>query len=87
MALVRSMLTGVAKDFGKTTSVITNRNQRLDYGLLHSKVFCDYCDVSMQFHHQELQRGKNKGRWVNSFYCRNKACLRHDPAAQKRTRH
>lgn len=73
----------VAKNFGRTTTVKTNRNQRLDYGLLHNKVICDYCDVPMQFQHQVLKRGKNAGRWVISFYCRNKACLRHDPAAQK----
>ncbi len=73
----------VAKNFGRTTTVKTNRNQRLDYGLLHNKVICEYCDVPMQFQHQVLKRGKNTGRWVISFYCRNKTCLRHDQAAQK----
>lgn len=73
----------VAKNFGRTTAVKSNRSQRLDYGLLHNKVICDFCDVPMQFQHQVLKRGKNAGRWVISFYCRNKACLRHDTEAQK----
>ena len=74
----------VAKNFGKTTTVKTNRNQRLDYGLLHNKVICDYCDVPMQFQHQILKRGENAGRWVISFYCRNKECLRHNAEEQKK---
>lgn len=73
----------VAKDFGRTTSVKTNRNQRLDYGLLHNKVICEYCDGVMVFQHTVLKRGKNTGKWVISFYCRNKACLRHNSAEQK----
>ncbi len=73
----------VAKDFGRTTSVKTNRNQRLDYGLLHNKVICDYCDTAMQFQHTPIKRGKNAGKWVISFYCRNRACLRHNSAEQK----
>lgn len=74
----------VAKNFGRTTTVKSNRSQRLDYGLLHNKVICDYCDVPMQFQHQVIKRGKNAGRWVISFYCRNKACFRHDKAEQKK---
>lgn len=74
----------VAKNFGRTTSVKTNRNQRLDYGLLHNKVICDYCDVPMQFQHQKIARGVNTGKWVISFYCRNKKCLRHNEAEQKK---
>lgn len=78
------MLNGdVAKNFGRTTAVKSNRSPRLDYGLLNNKVICDYCDVPMQFQHQVIKRGKNAGRWVISFYCRNKACLRHDKGAQK----
>lgn len=73
----------VAKDFGRTTSVKTNRNQRLDYGLLHNKVICDYCDGAMVFQHTVIKRGKNTGKWVISFYCRNKACLRHNKTEQK----
>ena len=37
-------------------------NKRLDYGLLRNKVICDYCDTVMQFQHQEIKRGKNKGK-------------------------
>lgn len=37
----------------------------------------------MQFQHQELKRGKNAGKWLVSYYCRNKACLRHNEEAQK----
>ena len=74
----------VARDFGRATSVKTNRNKRLDYGLLNNKVICDYCDVPMQFQHTELKRGKNTGKWLISFYCRNKACIRHDKAEQKK---
>lgn len=74
----------VAKDFGRTTSVKTNRNQRLDYGLLHNKVICEYCDGVMVFQHTVLKRGKNTGKWVISFYCRNKACLRHNADEQKK---
>lgn len=73
----------VAKDFGRATAVKTNRNQRLDYGLLHNKVICDYCDIPMQFQHTPIKRGKNTGKWVISFYCRNRACLRHNLAEQK----
>ncbi len=74
----------VAKNFGKTTGVKSNRSQRLDYGLLHNKVICDFCDVPMQFQHQKLKRGKNTGKWLISYYCRNKACLRHDKEEQKK---
>lgn len=73
----------IAKDFNKKTTVKTNRTKRLNYGLLNNKVICDYCDELMQFQHQEIKRGKNKGKWVVSFYCRNKACLRHDAEKQK----
>lgn len=74
---------GVAKNFGKTSSVKTNRSERLDYGLLHNKVICDYCDVSMQFQHPPIKRGKNAGKRSVSFYCRNRACLRHNKEEQK----
>jgi DNA invertase Pin-like site-specific DNA recombinase len=73
----------IAKDFNKKTSVKTNRTKRLNYGLLNNKVICDYCDELMQFQHQPILRGKNKGKMVVSFYCRNKACLRHDTEKQK----
>lgn len=74
----------IAKDFNKKTSVKTIRISRLDYGLLRNKVICDFCDVPMQFQHQEIKRGKNTGKWLVSFYCRNKECLRHDKEEQKK---
>jgi DNA invertase Pin-like site-specific DNA recombinase len=56
-------------------------NKRLEYGLLRHKVICDYCDSEMQFQHQQLKRGKNKGKWLISFYCRNVSdCVRHNEA-------
>ncbi len=74
----------VAKNFGKTTAVKSNRSPRLDYGLLHNKVICDYCDVPMQFQHPPIRRGKNTGKRVISFYCRNKACYRYDKEDHKK---
>lgn len=74
----------VAKDFNKKTTVKTNRTSRLDYGLLRNKVICDFCDVPMQFQHQILKRGKNAGKWLVSFYCRNNECIRHNKAEQKK---
>lgn len=73
----------IAKDFNKKTTVKTNRTKRLNYGLLNNKVICDYCDELMQFQHQPILRGKNKGKMVVSFYCRNKQCLRHDTEKQR----
>jgi DNA invertase Pin-like site-specific DNA recombinase len=73
----------IAKDFNKKTTVKTNSTKRLNYGLLNNKVICDYCDELMQFQHQPILRGKNKGKMVVSFYCRNKECLRHDTEKQK----
>jgi DNA invertase Pin-like site-specific DNA recombinase len=75
----------VSTDFGKSTKIKTNRNSRLDYGLLRNKVICDFCDTAMEFQHQELQRGKNKGKWSVRYYCRNKDnCLRHNDEEQKK---
>ena len=74
----------VADDFGKKTNVKTNRTQRLDYGLLRNKVICDYCDEQMQFQNQKIMRGKNAGKRLVSYYCRNKACLRHNIDEQKK---
>ncbi len=73
----------IAKDFNKKTTVKTNRTKRLNYGLLNNKVICDFCDELMQFQHQPILRGKNKGKMVVSFYCRNKECLRHNTEKQK----
>lgn len=74
----------VATDFGKNTNVKTNRTKRLDYGLLRNKVICDYCDTEMQFQHQIIKRGKNTGRWLISYYCRNTSCLRHNKEEQQK---
>ncbi len=76
----------IAKDFNKKTTVKTNRTQRLTYGLLNNKVICDYCDNLMVFQHQPIVRGKNKGKMLVSFYCRDKGqgCLRHNKEEQKK---
>lgn len=74
----------VSNDFGKKTKIRTNASKRLDYGLLRNKVFCEFCDELMQFQHQEIKRGKNTGKWLISFYCRNKQCLRHNKKEQSR---
>lgn len=68
----------VAGSFGAKHIGKGAQTQRLDYGLLRGKVICDYCDNVMQFQHQPIKRGKNKGKWVVSFYCRNSECLRHN---------
>jgi DNA invertase Pin-like site-specific DNA recombinase len=67
----------MSEDFGEKYAGKTTINKKLDYGLLRGKVICDYCDEVMQFQHQPIKRGVNTGRWVVSFYCRNKACQRY----------
>lgn len=74
---------GIASSFGVKYAGKAVQNKRLDYGLLRGKVICDYCDTIMQFQHQEIKRGKNKGRWLISFYCRNTACQRYKDAENK----
>lgn len=74
----------VAEDFNKATGVKSSRPQRLEYGLLRKKVICEYCNEAMQFQHQEIKKGKNSGKWLISFYCRNKECLRHNKTQQDR---
>lgn|GEM_PF-122654 len=54
--------------------------RRLDFGLLREKVICDYCDKTMSFQRTKLVRGKNKGSYMLSYYCRNKECIRHNKA-------
>lgn len=56
---------------------------QLDYGLLRKKVICDYCDGEMKFRHQPVRSGSNKGKYVVSFYCRNKECQRHKTEENK----
>jgi DNA invertase Pin-like site-specific DNA recombinase len=71
----------VASSFGTAYAGQSVQNKKLEYGLLRGKVICDYCDVPMQFQHQRVQRGKNKGKYVISFYCRNSDnCIRHNEA-------
>lgn len=53
--------------------------KRLDFGLLREKVICDYCGKTMTFQRTPIKRGKNKGAYLLSFYCRNKECIRHNP--------
>lgn len=54
--------------------------QRLDFGLLREKVICDYCDRKMIFQRTKVVKGKNAGKWLLSFYCRNDECIRKDDA-------
>ena len=67
-----------ADDFGKKYAGKGSASAKLDYGLLRGKVICDFCDAVMQFQHQEIKRGKTKGMWLISFYCRNKECIRYN---------
>ncbi len=55
-----------------------NVSKRLEFGLLREKVICDFCDRIMTFQRTKIQRGKNAGSWLLSFYCRNKECVRHN---------
>lgn len=64
--------------FDKNLSGGSTKPAILDYGLLRHKVICDYCDNEMQFQHQPIRSGDNKGKYLVSFYCRNKKCKRHD---------
>jgi DNA invertase Pin-like site-specific DNA recombinase len=73
----------MAVNFGEKYAGRNTNVTRLDYGLLRGKVICDYCDVAMQFQHQEIKRGKNTGRWLISFYCRNKDCQRYKDEENK----
>jgi DNA invertase Pin-like site-specific DNA recombinase len=77
----------IAFDFNENHKIKKASSNRLDYGLLRGKVICDYCDNVMQFQHQEIKRGKNKGKWLISYYCRNGDCQRHkDKNLQKSIR-
>ena len=68
----------ISSSFSKEFSGRGNVAQRLEFGLLREKVVCDFCDRVMTFQRTKIQRGKNKGRWLLSFYCRNKECIRHN---------
>jgi len=69
-----------AMSFGKQYAGASVQAKRLEYGLLRGKVICDFCDNVMQFQHQKMAKGKTKGMWVISYYCRNKECIRHNEA-------
>ncbi len=69
-----------ATDFSEKYAGRTARVNKLDYGLLRDKVICEYCNKAMQFQHNEIKRGTNKGRWLISYYCRNRDCVRHNDA-------
>ena len=74
--LSRKMADNFDEEFkGRGTSA-----QRLGFGLLREKVICHFCDNKMTFQRTKIQRGKNQGRYMLSFYCRNKECLRHNEA-------
>ncbi|MCL2037669.1 recombinase family protein [Candidatus Saccharibacteria bacterium] len=75
ISLGRSISDSFNKEFrGRSTS-----SQRLDFGLLREKVICDYCGKVMTFQRTIIPKGKNKGKYMLSFYCRNKQeCIRHN---------
>lgn len=79
----------VASAYDKKYAGKSIQSKRLEYGLLRGKVICDFCDETMQFQHNKIARGKNKGKWLISFYCRNsKNCIRHnDEEAVKKYGH
>lgn len=68
----------ISSSFNKEFKGRGNVTQRLEFGLLREKVICDFCDRPMTFQRTKIQRGKNKGKWLLSFYCRNKDCIRHN---------
>ncbi|MBU1083429.1 recombinase family protein [Patescibacteria group bacterium] len=74
-----------AFNFGEYSFAKKASPNKLGYGYLRGKVICDYCDSVMQFQHQEIKRGENKGKWVISFYCRNKDCQRHKDKKLKKS--
>ncbi len=67
-----------ADDFNQKSASNRAQSKRLEYGLLRGKVICDFCQVPMQFQHNLIKRGKNKDKWLISFYCRNKECQRYE---------
>jgi len=74
IALSQKMASNFNEKFVGRASVA----QKLDFGLLREKVVCDYCDRIMGFQRTQIKKGKNKDRWLISFYCRNKECIRHN---------
>lgn len=68
-----------AEQFAKEYVGHANAAVRLDVGILRGKVICDFCDSTMVFQRTMLKKGKNAGKYMISFYCRNKKCDRYLP--------
>lgn len=73
----------IADNFGVEAVGRRSQSKRLEYGLLRGKVICDLCNQEMKFQNQLVKRGKNEGRYVISFYCRNKECPRRTTVDEK----
>ncbi len=73
-----SLTQNVAYSFNEEFIGRKASSKRLDFGLLREKVICHYCDKTMIFQRTKVVRGKNAGKWLLSFYCRNKDCIRQD---------
>jgi len=68
----------VANDFSEKFVGRSSSSKRLDFGILRDKVICDFCNEKMAFQRTKIHRGVNAGKWLLSFYCRNKDCIRHN---------
>lgn len=75
-----SLTQNVAYSFNEEFIGRRASSKRLDFGLLREKVICHYCDKTMIFQRTKVARGKNAGKWLLSFYCRNDDCIRKDDA-------
>lgn len=70
---------GMAADFDEEFGGRGTHAQRLGFGVLREKVICDFCDSKMQFQRSKIRSGKNKGRYMISYYCKNQeSCIRHN---------
>ncbi len=67
-----------ADNFNEKFRGRSTASKRLDFGLLRGKVICGYCENPMHFQRTKIKKGKNKGRYLISYYCRNKDCIRHN---------
>lgn len=75
-----SLTQNIAYNFNEDFVGRRASSKRLDFGLLREKVICDYCDKTMIFQRTKVTKGKNAGKWLLSFYCRNKECIRQNDA-------
>ena len=75
-----SLTQNIAYNFNEKFVGRKASSKRLDFGLLREKVICDYCSKTMIFQRTKVVRGKNAGKWLLSFYCRNKECIRQNDA-------